>query len=385
MDSTAVGALVGRVLTDARELPRSLVSLRDGRIESVREWAGPPPSGALDAGNGWIAAGLIDAQINGAFGQDFADPEADLEVAARGMLAHGVTAFVPTLVTLPWEQYPAAMANLARGARSGAALLGVHLEGPFLQPRYHGAHPTEHLREPLLADVETLLGLGDVRMMTLAAELPGALDAVRSLAKRGVVVSLGHSAATFDQGRVALINGARAGTHLFNAMPPLHHRDPGLAGALLAEARATVGIIADGIHVHPSVLNLAWKMRGTRGLMLVTDAIAAMGMPPGVYPLGARQVRTTRHEARLADGTLAGSMLTLDGAVRGMVQRGGCPLPDAVAMTTEVPARLLGVETERGRVAAGLVADLLVIGPDLRVRCTVQGGRVVYRAEEMSG
>ncbi len=377
--------LVGRVLTAGRELPRSLVRAVNGRIVSVEPSDAAAPPGALDAGSGWIAPGLIDAQINGAFGQDFSDPAADLEVAARGILAHGVTAFLPTLVTLPWERYPAAMANLARHPAEGATSLGIHLEGPFLSPRHYGAHPPEHLRPPLSADLERLLELGEVRLVTLAPELEGGLDAVRSLARRGVVVSLGHSGATFDHGRVALLSGARAGTHLFNAMPPLHHRDPGLAGALLADAKAVVGIIADGVHVHPSMLRLAWRTREPGGLMLVTDAIGAMGMPPGSYPLGERQVRTTRREARLPDGTLAGSMLTLDTAVRTMVQQAGCSPAHAVSMATDAPARLLGIHHERGQVAPGQHADLLVIGPDLRVRWTLQAGRIVFAAEDRAG
>jgi len=373
--------LVGRVISDEQEWPRSRVVVRQGRIAAVEPWDGPAPSRALDAESGWIIPGLIDIQINGAFGQDFADPAADLETAGRGLLRHGVTAFLPTVVTLPWEQYPAVLANLTQRPAGGARPLGVHLEGPWLAPRYHGAHPVEHLRAPRWAEVETLLGLGPVRMLTLAPELPGALEVIQRLSQQRVVVSLGHSGASWDEGRVALLNGARAGTHLFNAMPPLHHREPGLAGALLDDHQAVVGIIPDGIHVHPAVLRLVARLRGARRVVLVTDAIAAMGMPPGSYTLGERQVLSTRREARLVDGTLAGSVLTLDQALRAMVQLGGCPLPLAVAMVTSTPARLLGLEAERGRLAPGLVGDLVVLGPDLRVRWTVQEGSIVYSME----
>jgi N-acetylglucosamine-6-phosphate deacetylase len=184
--------------------------------------------------------------------------------------------------------------------------------------------------------------------------------------------------------RRALLNGARAGTHLFNAMRPLHHREPNLAGALLTERDVTVGIIPDGIHVHPAMLSLAWRARGSEGLMLVTDAIGALGQPPGTYRLGAKVVETTRHEARLTDGTLAGSMLSMDAAIRTMVQRAGVPLSAAVTMASATPARLLG-DQERGRIAAGGRADLVVIGPDLRVRWTLVEGTVVFAAKGTSG
>jgi N-acetylglucosamine-6-phosphate deacetylase len=372
--------LVGKLLTPSEELPRSRVTVRDGRVAAIEPWPGPAPVEALDVGGGWIAPGLIDVQINGAFGQDFSDPRADLEVAARGLLAHGVTAFLPTVVTLPWRRYPDVIENLGRQPRGGAASLGVHLEGPFLAPRYHGAHPAEHLALPSPAHAESLLAHGPVRMLTLAPELPGAVDTIKCLTRRDVVVSLGHSAASFEQARLGLLNGARAGTHLFNAMVPFHHREPGLAGALFDDRRALVGVIADGIHVHPALLAVAWRALGSERMLLVTDAIAALGMPPGQYLLGEKTVGTTRTEARLADGTLAGSMLRLDAAVRTLVQRAGCPLRDAVTMASATPARLLGVEDRRGSVAVGREADLVVLGPDLRVRATLLAGVVAFRS-----
>jgi N-acetylglucosamine-6-phosphate deacetylase len=216
-------------------------------------------------------------------------------------------------------------------------------------------------------------------MMTLAPELPGALDVVRRLTQHGVVVSLGHSDATFAQASEALDAGATAGTHLFNAMRPLHHREPGLAGALLTDSRATPGLIADGVHVHPAAVRLAYRARGPAGLALATDAISAAGMPEGSYALGTLSVHVHGREARLADGTLAGSVLTMDAAIRNVAAYVGCGVQQAVWMATTSPARVLGLH-HKGSLEPGADADLVILSPNLLVQKTYVAGRLVFEA-----
>ena len=253
--------------------------------------------------------------------------------------------------------------------------MGLHLEGPFLNPARRGAHNPAHLRAP---DLQTITGWSVeqyVRLVTLAPELPGALDVIRALVGRGVVVSAGHSLATHAEALAGFEAGITCGTHLFNAMPPLEHRAPGLAGALLADERATVGLIPDGLHLHPSVVALAWQAKGARRVNLVTDAMAALGMPPGRYPLGDWEVTVDDTSARLADGRLAGSLLSLDQAVRNFIAFTGCSLSDALATVTTVPAHLLGL-ADRGQIAPGFIADLTLLTPDVHVAGTIVGGQI---------
>lgn len=350
------------------------MEVRGGRIARLEPWAGLAPDGALEV-DGWIAPGFVDLQVNGFAGQDFADPAADLALASRRLAEHGVTAFLPTLTSAPLERYLAVLARL--GAPLPAAQsLGVHLEGPYLHPRYRGAHPARWLRLPDRAELQRLLSAGPVRMLTLAPELPGALEAIPLLVGSGVVVSLGHSGATYEQATPALAAGARAGTHLFNAMRPFHHREPGLAGALLAEDRATVGVIVDGVHLHPAVVRLAYRLTGPGRMALVTDATAAADMPEGDYILGEARVHAHGGEARLADGTRAGSVLSMDQAVRQAVAFAECSPREAVAMATATPAALLGLR-DRGVLAAGARADLVVLSRSLAVQRTYVGGRLV--------
>jgi N-acetylglucosamine-6-phosphate deacetylase len=215
--------------------------------------------------------------------------------------------------------------------------------------------------------------------VTLAPELPGALAAVAWLCARGIVVSAGHSGATYDQARAAFAAGVTMGTHLFNAMTPFHHREPGLPGALLTEPGIRASLIADGLHVHPAALRLAYAARGAAGLALVSDAMAALGMGEGRYQLSGQAVTVDAESARLADGTLAGSVVPLDAALRTMVNEAGCTVAAAVRMASQTPAEVLGL-TDRGRIAAGMRADLIVLDPALRVRLTVIAGRVVWEA-----
>jgi N-acetylglucosamine-6-phosphate deacetylase len=216
-----------------------------------------------------------------------------------------------------------------------------------------------------------------VRLVTLAPELPGGLELIRRLAAQGIVVSAGHSMATFAQAQAGFAAGTRYGTHLFNTMPPLAHREPGLPGALLATAGQVIGLIPDGTHVHPGLIKIVWAAKGPREVNLVSDAMAALGMALGRYRLNDFDVIVTEKDARLADGTLAGSVLPLDQAVRNLIAFTGCGLAEALATVTTTPADLLGIGHARGRIRPGMVADLVLLKPDLRVEATICGGEIM--------
>jgi N-acetylglucosamine-6-phosphate deacetylase len=218
-----------------------------------------------------------------------------------------------------------------------------------------------------------------VRLVTLAPELPGAPDLIAALIGQGVTVSAGHSAATYDQAMSGIEAGIRYGTHLFNAMAPLHQREPGLAGALLTDPRVGVGMICDGFHTHPAIVELSWQALGGRRLNLVSDAIAALGMPPGQYTVGDRRIYVDDTCARLEDGTIAGSIMGLDGALRNLVGFTGCMLEEGLQTITTTPAAVLGLEAERGAIARNKLADLVLLTPDLHVHTTVVAGRIVYQ------
>ncbi len=330
---------------------------------------------------GWVVPGFIDLQINGGFGFDFTtDPASVAHVAAR-LPATGVTAFLPTLISSPLENYPRRLRDLERASRNarGAQILGVHLEGPYLNPQRVGAHNPDYLRTPDVNEINQWVGSGIVRLVTLAPELPGAPDLVRALVRRGIVVSAGHSAASYAQAIAGFDAGVTWGTHLFNAMSPLAPREPGLVGALLA-SEVPCGLIADGVHAHPAAVKIACRAKGARGLTLVTDAMSAMGMTTGQYQLGDRQVLVDQSSARLADGTLAGSILRMDAAVRNIVAYTGCSLAEAVTMASATPARVLGLE-RKGQIADECDADLVVLDEALQVERTIARGEIVYTRE----
>lgn len=347
----------------------------------------PSPSAAprLDAAGLLVVPGFVDLQCNGAAGVDITtQPEGIWEVAAA-LPRWGVTAWLPTIVTAPAAVRARALASLRSGAPRGAAgerpfavPLGLHLEGPFLAAERRGAHPAEHLRspDPALVAEEGWSRERGVALVTLAPELPRALDVVGDLVAAGVVVSAGHSSASAEQATAAIDAGVTAVTHLFNAMGPLHHRDPGLAGVALTDERVRVGAIADGVHLHPAAVALAARALGER-LCLVTDAVAALGMPAGRVPLGVLEAFATDNGVRLADGTLAGSDLSLDRAVRNLIAFAGVSLPAAVAAVTASPAALLGLD-DRGVIGPGAVGDLTLLDPAGEVVATVIGGGVAF-------
>jgi N-acetylglucosamine-6-phosphate deacetylase len=331
-----------------------------------------------------IVPGLIDAQINGAFGQDFADPDADLALACSGLPRFGVTAFVPTIVSSAADVYGPALASLRRDSVAGEArVLGVHLEGPFMSPQHAGTHDPGQLRPPSIAEATAWLEAGDVRYVTLAPELPGSIDLIEFLVGRGVRVALGHSGADWAACEAAERAGATLVTHVFNAMGPLRHRDPGLVGYALA-SQLTAGFIADGNHLAFDTIRLLARIKAPDELMLVTDALAGLGMPPGRYSLGDQEYVSDGASGRRDDGTLSGSLLPLNLALRNLVEEAGVEPATAIRFATLNPARALGLEPAAGRVVVGGRADLAVLDERWDVEATVAGGALAYLRERVA-
>jgi N-acetylglucosamine-6-phosphate deacetylase len=372
--------LSGNIWSETGFKPGRVV-VRAGRIAGVDFSPGPAPKADFDFGEALITPGLIDLQLNGGLGLDFTQQPDTVEVVAEALPRWGVTAFLPTFITAPVETYHTALQYLQdrKPAKPGAQALGAHLEGPYLNPAFRGAHDVNFIREPSLGELNRLLAHSSLKFITLAPEEPGSLELIRLAASHGILIAAGHSGATYEQGLAAFEAGATCATHLFNAMPPLHHRKPGLVGAVLDHPTATANLIVDGVHLHPVIVKLVYRLKGWQHTCLVTDAMAGMGMGPGRYDLAGQVVVVDEKSARLAErDTLAGSILTMNVALRNMVEFSGCPPHEAVAMATLVPARLLGLDGQKGRLQPGFDADIAVFSPDFEPLLTVAGGTVVF-------
>jgi N-acetylglucosamine-6-phosphate deacetylase len=343
---------------------------------------GPRPSlPVLDARGLIVAAGYVDLQVNGAAGVDISsEPERMWEVAAA-LPRFGITAFLPTVVTAPPATRARALAALASGPPPGwvgARPLGLHFEGPMIAPARAGAHSDEHIVPPGPGVIEGWSRDAGVAMVTLAPELPGARHVIRELARRGVVVAAGHTDATAACARDAVDAGVRFVTHLFNAMAPIHHRDPGLAGAVLAGLPVAASMIVDGRHLDPDIVRIAWRALGDRRRLLVSDACAGLGAPPGRYRLGGVAITSDGAVARTDGDGLGGTVCGLDECVRNTVAITGCAPGEAVAAATAAPAALLGAGT-LGSLRPRAAADLVLLDEDLQVVATVAAGVVAHR------
>ena len=369
-----------RVVVPGAVLDPGWVQVEAGRLAAVA--AGSPPHPAdLRLPGRWVVPGFVDAHVHGGGGASHTSGKPE---QVRAVLdfhrRHGTTTALASLVTAPLDELQRAVWQLAELVDDGL-LAGVHLEGPFLAAARCGAHDPRLLRDPRREDVARLLaaGRGTVRMVTLAPELDGGLAAVRAVVAAGALAAVGHTDADYGCARAAIDAGARVATHLFNGMPPVHHRAPGPVVALLEDPRVTVETINDGVHLHPATLRLVLAAAGTGRVALVTDAISAAGLGDGDYTLDALEVVVRDGVARLrTDGeSLAGSTLTMDVALRRAVHDVGLPVEAAVAMASSTPARLLGIADRVGRLAPGLDADLVVLDADLTVERVMARGRWV--------
>ncbi|GAV08426.1 hypothetical protein RvY_18117 [Ramazzottius varieornatus] len=366
-----------------------------------------------------IAPGFIDIQINGGFGVDFSSCTEDsieeaIALVRKRLVAYGVTAFCPTIITSSPALYHQLLPHIKRseGGLHGAEILGIHLEGPFISKDKKGAHRLELVRQDLdggMSELEETYGsLKETAIITIAPELRGCMEAIRYLSQRGIVVSLGHSGADIVLAQEAVRNGARCMTHLFNAMPPFHHRDPGMIG-LIAQAKAApalgqgclkalasdltsasaaqedvvyFGLIADGVHTHTASLKIAYRAH-PKGAILVTDAISAMGMPVGRHNLAGVEIEVTGDTAHIAGtNTLCGSVATMDRCVRSFLTATQCSLVEALEVASLHPAQLLGLDRRKGTLAFGADADFVVLDQDLEVLATFIAGQCVWRRDE---
>jgi N-acetylglucosamine-6-phosphate deacetylase len=324
-------------------------------------------------GRGIAVPGFVDLQVNGFGGIDLLEADAEgFRKAGDAMLETGVTAYLPTFITAPEDHLLDALRELPE-SNGGPRILGVHLEGPFLAPTRLGTHPPASRRDPDVALLERLIEAGPVRLVTLAPELPGADALIELLQLRGITVSCGHTDATAEEAEVAFDRGIRTVTHLFNAMRPLRHRDPGLVGAALAREDVVVQIIVDGIHLADETAKVVWRAAAGR-VALVTDAIAGAGavQADGDYSLGGLEVSVRDGVARGPDGVLAGSLLTMIEAVRNLHAL-GVPLEDALTAASGVPASVIA-EPNAGRLDVGLAADVVVLDDSLEIERVVLGG-----------
>jgi N-acetylglucosamine-6-phosphate deacetylase len=376
--TTSVTALKNaRVVTPQGVIDRGWVGIRDGRISAVGDR--DAPAGAEDLGGAWLLPGYIDLHVHGGGGHDAAASPQDLAAAVAFHRRHGTTRTLVSLVTAPVDALVRQLdwiADLvAAGPSPDGHVVGAHLEGPFLSRSYCGAQNPAHLLEPEPRVVSRLLDAarGTLRSLTVAPELPGALELIRDVRAAGAVAALGHTGATYEEAMAAIDAGAGLATHLFNGMRPLRHREPGVIGAALLSGLA-YELINDGIHVHPAITSLL--ARDATRLVLVTDAIDASGVGEGDFVLGGQAVRVRDGAARLVStGSLAGSTLTMDAAVRRAVRDCGVPIEVASAAASGNPARVLGIADRCGAIAVGLDADLVVLGDDLRIASVIAGGR----------
>ena len=364
-----------------------MVLVDEGRIVAVGsalEVAVPDGAEVVAAADLTVAPGLIDLHTHGAAGVQVIDgtPD-DLRHLSAFYARHGVTGFLAGV----WganEHIEAGIdavvaALQAEESLPGAAILGIFLEGPFINPDWAGAFDPDTIMTPDVDLLERYLdrAQGHIKLLTLAPELPGAEDLIRLATSRGIVCALGHTGATWEQALKAAEQGVHHVTHTYNAMPSLHHRSPNALGAALSDDRFTTEIIADGVHVHPAAVRLLTRAKGAENVVLITDSIGATGLGDGVYKLRDATVTLSEGSARLANGTLAGSTLTMARGVANLVAFGAATLPEALAMGSHNAARIIGLDARKGRIAVGWDADLTALDADLNVVWTMVGGKMV--------
>jgi N-acetylglucosamine-6-phosphate deacetylase len=372
------------ILTETGMVKGGTLVIEDGVISAIEPNGADVGGPVFDAAGGILLPGFIDLHVHGGAGCDFMDgsPEA-VETICRFHARHGTTGLLATTMTAPLEQTE----QLVRFYRSqptmsGAAVLGIHLEGPFINPAYKGAQNEEWIQPATVEGVERLLaaaGEGLIKMITLAPELVGDDEVFRLLNERGIVIAAGHTGLDYRNGCTCLKKGVSHLTHLGNAMRGLHHREIGAIGLALEHRELTFDLIVDGIHLSPEFIRLLVRICSLDQISLITDAMRAAGLADGEYELGGQKVHVKGMEARLPGGVLAGSMLTLDRALGNLMAYTGLSMEQAVPLLTLNPARKLGLDRQKGSIAVGKDADLVLLGSDYAVRATWVKGQLVYQ------
>ena len=372
-------------VTPLRVARHRTVVIRDGTIEQI---AGPGFSAGSedelrDLGGRFVLPGLIDVHAHGALGHEFADEDLPVADTVRYLHSHGVTGLLPTLHPRPMQQFKEAMERMADRCLEGPAqrlVLGIHSEGPFLNPEMCGGADKEAFCRPTKDAWRELqeAACGQIKMVTLAPELDGAMSVIRGLVREGVAVSGGHSNASYDVTMAAVEQGLSMTTHTFNAMEGLSPDRPNILLAALREPELSAQLNAEGVHVHPIFMRMLYRLKGARGVIVTSDLHPGAGLAPGTHTAAGFTVETDGEIVRYTDGTIVGSALPLDQSVRTMVQQVGVPLTEAARMASLNPARSLGLAHRKGKIAPGYDADLAVMDEDLQVKMTVAGGQVVY-------
>ncbi len=329
----------------------------------------------------YIVPGYIDIHVHGGGGSDVMD--GDYEAINQIAIAHshfGTTSFLPTTMTMSKDKIIRSLRSICEAVKKGTAgaeILGIHMEGPYINPEKKGAQREEDIKKISLGEfLEFNQASGNlIRLVTIAPEMPGAIG----LIKQGIIASVGHTNATYVQTQAGIQAGLSHVTHTFNAMRGLHHREPGVIGAALTSPELTVEVIADGIHIHPIVLKILTKIKEGEKIVLITDSMRAAGLKEGTYDLGGQEVIVTKGQARLKDGTLAGSVLTMDKAVKNMASKVGVPLPKAIQMASFNPARSIGIDDKKGSLEPGKDADIVILNKNLETELTIVAGKIVYR------
>ena len=368
-----------RALTSTTEIKDAGILVREGTIEAIGPRSGMTlPAGALEirAIDQTAIPGFIDVHIHGAGGHDVMEGTHDaLRSITRKVSEYGTTSIVATTVTASTDATLRAVEGIAgyitrqhETDESRAEVLGIHFEGPFISKERRGVHPAEWIQLPSAETLSRFLraAAGNARILTIAPEVLGAAPCIDAAREAGLVVSMGHTDATYEQARAAMARGAHSATHVYNAMRPFSHRDPGVIGAVLTSPDVNAELIADGVHVEEAAMKLLLLAKGSAHVTLVSDGLSATGMPDGKYMLGEFEVTVSGGVCRNAEGTLAGSTLTLDRALRNIVAL-GVSLPDAVRMLTLNPATLLGIEYKKGSLRVGADADILLLDERLHL------------------
>ncbi|MBP7176158.1 MAG: N-acetylglucosamine-6-phosphate deacetylase [Thermoclostridium sp.] len=368
----------GIVFIDGKFREGFSLLIKQGKIAAIIDKQASSDGEVIDAGGNFVTPGFIDLHTHGCNGADTMDGTVEaIQAMSAFWPAHGTTSFLPTTMTAAAQSIRNSIAAVFRAMKmpSGADILGINLEGPFLCSRAKGAHMEELIVNPSVSFYQSILpeNMDIVKIVTVAPDAPDAEELIRYLTENGVVASIGHTIATYEQCQAAFKNGARHCTHFYNAMSPLKHREPGAVGALLENEDATIELIADLIHVHPAALKLAYGLKSSSLIVLITDSTVATGLKDGKYICGGLEVSVQEGSVRLLDGTLAGSILTLDQALRNMTKI-GIPMESCIPMLTETPARIVGAGSCKGRIAKGYDADLVILDKNLTVKGTMVKG-----------
>ncbi len=378
----------GKVVTPQSVIENGTVLCEDGKIVFVgsdKDAAPEPGSRVVNATGGIVMPGFIDTHFHGSAGDDvMANGAEGIRRIARALMRFGTTGFLATTIAARHSELMKATEDTLAAesdSHEGAEILGLHIEGPYINLKYKGAQPVEGIRDPNFDECRELLAAanGRIKIMTMAPELPGGMELIAFLKANGVEASLGHSEADYDTALAAIEAGATRATHLYNAMSGVHHRKPGLASAVLNEPGIQAELICDGVHVHPRMAQLAWRAKGRDGVTLITDATAAQGVGDGTFTLGDFQIQVRGPLCTLMDGvTIAGSVLTMNRAVGNAMDFTGMSLIDAAHTSSLAPARACGVANRKGSIEVGKDADLAVLKSDFSVGFTIRAGAVAY-------